>query len=177
MSRASLAAILCCLAACQQGAKPGANSMAGSNADVAPPAPMAAPAPVNSVTTRPSAPPAAVPASYDWTFATHGGSGELVFGDGDLAEGVSLLTLSCLPGSGQAEVSGMSEGPATLRAEGASATIAAGAPLAINHPVMRGLQASGSLTLGDVGGERVLTAKPGLGRVAVESFLTYCSQG
>ena len=62
----------------------------------------------------------AVPAAYDWTFSTHGGSGDLDFGDGDQAEGVSLFHLSCLPNSGRVEMSWRQEGPATLSAGGQS---------------------------------------------------------
>jgi hypothetical protein len=175
MIRTPLFVTLLCLAACQQGSRAPANNATAANVSAAPTANAAAP--TNAASPKAAPARAAVPASYDWTFATHGGSGELVFGDGDLAEGVSLLNFSCLPGSGQAEVSGMGEGETTLQAEGASVTVASGAPLAMTHPVIRGLQASGSVTLVSGAEERALMAKPGAGRVAIESFIAYCSQG
>ena len=177
MLRPSLAVIFLCLAACQQSGKAPANNAATANASAAATANAVPPASANAVSPQTAPARAAVPASYDWSFATHGGSGDLTFGDGDPAEGVSLLNFSCLPGSGQAEVSGIGEGEATLRAEGASATVSSGTPLAMTHPAMRGLLTSGSLTLASGSEERALMAKPGAGRIAIESFIAYCSQG
>lgn len=177
MIRIPLAAALICLSACQQSHKAGNDTAA----------PQPSPATTQANAPTPGAPPAApqspaptptdnaVPASYDWTFITHGGSGDLSFGDGDPAEGVSLMALSCLPGSGQSGVSWRGGANAILTANGETVAVPDAAILPLTHPVLRGFATSGSITLAVSATERVLTAKPGTGRTAVESFFAYCA--
>lgn len=136
-------------------------------------APNAATAADDALPASVAAAPAAVPASYDWVFVTHGGSGELAFGDGDLAQGVALLRFSCLPASGRAEIFAEGQGRVSLRAGGQSFTPTDGVTL--EHPVMTAFAATASITAASGSGERVLTAKPGAGRTAVESFFAYCA--
>lgn len=122
---------------------------------------------VNAVT------PAPVPAAYDWHHATHGGSGDLDFGDGDPAEGVSLFHLSCLPNSGRVELSWSDQVPATLSTGGQSERFEADASAAVTRPVLQALRASGNLTLSVNGRAMQLDAKPA-GRTAVADFFRYC---
>jgi len=170
---------LLCFAACQQAAKAPANEAASSS--VVTPAPAAQPtnnsASTNAATASGAATRVAVPASYDWTFITHGGSGELAFGDGDPAEGVSLLVFSCLPGMGRTEISSIGEGDVSIGAETVRATVTSGAALPVDHPALRGLRTDGTIVLASGTQERLLAAKPGAGRVAVESFFAYCAAG
>jgi hypothetical protein len=117
--------------------------------------------------------PAPVPAAYDWHYATHGGSGDLDFGDGDSAEGVSLFHLSCLPNSGRVELSWSDQAPATLSAGGQSERFEAGASAALTRPVLQALHASGNLTLSVNGRVMQLDGKPA-GKAAVTDFFRYC---
>ncbi len=159
------AALLAGLAACQ----PAATNNAVPANDIAPAA--------NTVSAEGNAAnavtPAPVPAAYDWHYATHGGSGDLDFGDGDQAEGVSLFHLSCLPNSGRVELSWSAQVPATLSAGGQSERFDAGASAALTRPVLQALHASGNLTLSVNGRVMQLNGKPA-GRAAVTDFFRYC---
>jgi len=166
-----VAALLASLAACQPAAT---NNAAPVSNDV--PANDAAPA-ANTASVEGNAAnpvtPAPVPAAYGWHYATHGGSGDLDFGDGDPAEGVSLFHLSCLPNSGQVELSWSAQVPATLSAGGQSERFEAGASAALTRPVLQALHAGGNLTLSVNGRVMQLNGKPA-GKAAVTDFFRYC---
>lgn len=173
MIRVSLAAILC-LTACQP-AGTSSNNVAASAKEANSAVPT-----VTNTAAAPSTPSqnqatsAAVPASYDWHFLTHGGSGDLDFGDGDWAEGVKLLSFSCLPASGKADLAVI--GGVTLRAGGETLTLAENASTPLTHPVLAAFRSSGEIILVDGSSERRLTAKAD-GRREVERFFTYCATG
>jgi len=158
----SAAALLTALAACQPAAT---NNAVPANA--AEPVANTASADGNAGT------PAPMPAAYDWHYASHGGSGDLDFGDGDPAEGVSLFHLSCLPNSGRTELSWSDQVPATLSAGGQSERFAPDASAAVTRPVLQALRASGNLTLSVNGRVTQLNGKPA-GRTAVADFFRYC---
>ena len=177
MIRVSLAVILC-LSACQQSGKT-ANNMTGPTSPTNQ-ANAAAPAATNTSGSIPAAAQnqalstnaaAAVPASYDWHFLAHGGSGDLDFGDGDWAEGDKLLSLSCLPGSGTVELGG---GPVGLRAGGQSISIGDDSRTPVTHPVLQALRSTGNVTVASEGSERNLVAKPD-GKRELERFFAYCT--
>jgi hypothetical protein len=105
----------------------------------------------------------------------HGGSAQIIFGDGDIAEGVSLLSFSCLPGSKRTEASWVDESPATLRAGSATADLQAHASLPLDHPVLQALRSGGSITLVKNGQEQRLNAKPD-GKESIADFFDYCSK-
>ena len=143
--------------------------------------PVAEPTP--PVEAAPAAPAAApvgpvAPAAYDWFFLAHGGSGDLTFGDGDWAEGESLLSMSCLPHSGRATLSDGAATQVTLAAGDQTATVTdsggqfgIGTPTAA--PVMAAFRATRSLTLTTPAGPQVLAAKAE-GAAAIEEFFAYC---
>jgi hypothetical protein len=170
------AAALISLAACGSGTKAG-NNTASANAAAAAPAPtapaanQAAAAPQNAQATAPQA---AVPANFEWVMDVHGGSADITFGDGDLAEGESLLSFACLPGSKRTEPSWNAEQPATLRSGSASADLKADASLPLDHPVVRAWRSSGEIILVKNGQEHRLAAKQP-GREVIADFFDYCS--
>ncbi len=121
---------------------------------------------------------AIAPAAYDWFFVAHGGSGDLTFGDGDWAEGQSLLSMSCLPGSRRATLSDGAATQVTLAAGDQTATVTdsegePGIETSTTAPVMAAFRATRSLTLTTPAGPQVLAAKAE-GATAVEEFFTYC---
>ena len=109
-------------------------------------------------------------AAYDWYFVTHGGSGELIFGDGDWAEGASLLSLYCLPSSGTVALSGDN---VVLRAGGQSLTSSTDAPINVESPVLRALRTTGIVRMIRDRTSRTLTAHAA-GRRALRQFMDYC---
>lgn len=118
------------------------------------------------------------PAAYDWFFVAHGGSGDLTFGDGDWAEGQSLLSMSCLPGSGRATLSDGAATQVALTAGDQTATLTdgggqSGIDTSTASPVMEAFRATRSLTLTTPAGPQVLASKAE-GATAVEAFFTYC---
>ena len=116
----------------------------------------------------------AVPASYDWSFVPHGGSGDLDFGDGDWAEGVSLFSASCLPNSKSVTLSWGAPGEAVLTAGTATGTFQANAAVATDTPVITALVETGEVTVGLRGEDRLLTGKAA-GKVQLQAFLDYCT--
>ena len=115
-----------------------------------------------------------VPDGYDWHFLTHGGSGDLDFGDGDWAGGTSLFHLSCLPGSGGVEMSWGEPGEAVLTAGTATGTFQADARVPVDHPVFAALRAGGTIAVGFGGSDLRLEAHPE-GKAELERFFAYCS--
>lgn len=127
------------------------------------------------------APAAGPPTALAWRFITHGGSGELRYGDGDPAEGETWLTLSCLPRSG--EVSLRSElptpGPLFIQSGVDGARLpnpAEGVDLPADHPVLLSLRRTARLVVGEPPARRVLTPTPGA-PAQVEAFFAYCTTG
>lgn len=179
MKRLLLLTPVLALCACQQGGKANNAAAAPANAasagnNMAAAAPAAEPGANGSANA--SAPASAarslpVPASYDWSYLTHGGQADFWFGDGDWAEGDTLLSFSCLPGSREVRLA--AERPATLRAQGRTLTMSAEDPTPASHPVLQALKSSGSIAVAEGEGERILTAKAE-GRAAVRQFFEYC---
>lgn len=116
----------------------------------------------------------AVPASYDWSFVPHGGSGDLDFGDGDWAEGVSLFRASCLPNSKSVTLSWGAAGEAVLTAGTATGTFQANAAVPTDDALITALMQTGDLTVGVTGEDRVLTGKAA-GKVQLQAFFDYCT--
>lgn len=114
-----------------------------------------------------------IPASYDWHFNTHGGSGELDFGDGDMVEGVNLLHMTCLPGSRTVEVSWGYPGDAVLTAGTATGTFEADSRAPTNHPVFTALKAGGVIAVGLSGADMTLSGKEA-GKSRMAAFFDYC---
>lgn len=176
--------ILVTLAGCGSGSKAG-NEAASANAANQTAAAPAASAPAANSANEANAAAASsnvqaaagkpVPASYDWVFDLHGGSAQIIFGDGDIAEGDSLLSFSCLPGSNQTEANWVEERPATLRAGSASADLQPNASLPLDHPVLRALRSSGEIRLVKNGQEQLLSAKKN-GRGSLADFFDYCGK-
>ncbi len=127
---------------------------------------------------RPSLPASGepMPAGYDWRFVTHGGSGDLDFGDGDRAGGVSVFHLSCLPASRSVEMSWDYPGDAVLTSGTATGTFRAGSSAATNHPVFAALKATAAIAVGLSGADMVLSAKSP-GREELAAFYDYCETG
>ncbi|MBU1345751.1 MAG: hypothetical protein KKA16_02240 [Alphaproteobacteria bacterium] len=127
---------------------------------------------------RPSLPASGepMPAGYDWHFVAHGGSGDLDFGDGDWAEGVSVFHLSCLPASRSVEMSWGYPGEAVLTSGTATGTFRADSSAATNHPVFAALKSSAAIAVGLSGADMVLSAKPE-GRAELAAFYDYCDTG
>ena len=117
-----------------------------------------------------------MPATYDWHVLIHGGSADLDFGDGDWVEGVSLFHLSCLPGSGQVEMSWGYPENAVLTSRTATGTFEADARAGTDHPVFAALRDSGSIAVGLSGADMTLTAKAA-GREEIAAFFDYCETG
>lgn len=170
MTRLSLIALCLGLAltACGQSAQ----NDAGSTTTV-PPVPSAPAAPP----TPPA--PTPVPVSYDWSFYSRGGAGDLFFGDGDWSNEEFILSFTCRPGSGQTGLSlqGPPDMPATLSVNDESASVTNGGTLPVDHPVLRAFAAEGSLRVIAGATERDLAGKPGTGRTAITSFFAYCAAG
>jgi hypothetical protein len=122
------------------------------------------------------APGEAMPATYDWHFLAHGGTGELDFGDGDWAEGVSVFTLSCLPGSRAVEMSWGYEEEAVLTAGTATGTFRPGASATTDHPVITALEASGAIDVGLSAADMRLVGKDA-GKAEIAAFFDYCDTG
>lgn len=180
MVRVSIVTAFLCLTACQQSGDSGNAAAADANSqNSASGAPAAAASQINAAasTQAPAqAEPSPVPADFDWHFVTHGGSGNLDFGDGEWAEGERLLSFSCLPASGKAEISLDDGRPATLSAGQQTATLQPDQSVAANHPLLQALRASGTMRLSTGGSERTLTAKRA-GREQIEAFFAYCTTG
>ena len=118
----------------------------------------------------------AMPATYDWHFTPHGGTGELDFGDGDWAEGVSVFTLSCLPERKTVEMNWGYEDEAVLTSGTATGTFEPSASVPTDHPVMTALKASGTLAVGLSGADMRLVAKDA-GKGEIAAFFDYCDTG
>lgn len=118
--------------------------------------------------------PKAVPDSYDWSFVTHGGSADLDFGDGDWAEGVSLLHLSCLPDSQKVQLSWDGSGDAVLTSGTATGTFHQGVDVAADHPVFSALRSGETLAVGVDNSDMTLNAKAE-GETQLEAFFHYCT--
>lgn len=117
----------------------------------------------------------AVPATYDWSFVAHGGSADLVFGDGDRAEGVRLFNMSCLPNSQAIGVSWNGDGEAVLTSGTATGTFRAGDSTPADHPVFTALRDNGSLAVGMNGTDLTLSGEAA-GREAIADFFDFCTQ-
>lgn len=118
----------------------------------------------------------AMPATYDWHFVAHGGSGELDFGDGDWAEGVSVFTLSCLPESKTVQITWGYEEDAVLTSGTATGTFHPGSSVPSNHPVLTALKDSGAIDVGLSGADMRLVAKAA-GEAEITAFFDYCDKG
>lgn len=125
---------------------------------------------------RPVARGDAMPATYDWRFLAHGGTGELDFGDGDWAEGVSVFTLTCLPGSKTVETSWGYDEEAVLTSSTATGTFHPEASVGTDHPVISALKASGTINVGLSQADMRLVGKAA-GRVEMAAFFDYCDTG
>jgi hypothetical protein len=130
--------------------------------------PVPAPAPPPEAAVEPAS------AANDWHFMTHGGSADLAFGDGDWAEGVILLQLSCLPNSGTVEMSWNEDGPATLASAGRTATFPARASVPARSPVFVGLRSTGAMNA-TIGGEQLALTGSAAGKTEIEKFFAYCT--
>ena len=91
---------------------------------------------------------------------------------------MSLVSLSCLPGSGRVSVSGEFADQATLTAGDVTATVGdTGGPLGIAipnaAPVMAAFRQTRSLSLATPAGPQLMAAKA-KGAAAVEAFFVYC---
>lgn len=117
-----------------------------------------------------------MPATYDWHFTPHGGTGELDFGDGDWAEGVSVFTLSCLPERKTVEMSWGYEEEAVLTSGTATGTFQPAATVSTDHPVMTALKASGAIDVGLSAADMRLVAKHA-GKAEIAAFFDYCDTG
>ncbi len=117
-----------------------------------------------------------VPANYDWHFTPHGGTGELDFGDGDWAEGVSVFTLSCLPDSQTVEMTWGYEEDAVLTSGTATGTFRPASRVPTDHPVMAALKSSGAIDVGLSAADMRLVAKDA-GKGEIAAFFDYCDTG
>ena len=118
----------------------------------------------------------ALPTTYDWHFVAHGGSGDLDFGDGDWAEGVSVFGMSCLPQSKTVAMTWGYEKEAVLTSGTATGTFQPGASAPTDHPVITALKASGAIDVGLSGADMRLVAKES-GKGAIAAFFDYCDTG
>ena len=118
----------------------------------------------------------AIPATYDWHFTPHGGTGELDFGDGDWSEGTSVFTLSCLPDTRTVRLSWGEEGEAVLTSGTATDTFQSSTPVPTDHPVLTALKSSGALDVGRGGTDMRLVGKDA-GKAEIRAFFDYCDTG
>jgi hypothetical protein len=118
----------------------------------------------------------AMPPTYDWHFLAHGGTGELDFGDGDWAEGVSVFTLSCRPETRSVEMSWGYEEEAVLTAGTATGTFRPNSSAPTDHPVIGALKDSGVINVGLSQADMRLVGKDA-GRAEIAAFFDYCDTG
>lgn len=118
----------------------------------------------------------ALPATYDWHFVAHGGSGDLDFGDGDWAEGVSVFGMSCLPQSKAVAMTWGHEEEAVLTSGTATGTFRPAVSVPTDHPVITALKSSGAIDVGLSGADMRLVAKES-GKGAIAAFFDYCDTG
>ncbi|WP_309629175.1 hypothetical protein [Brevundimonas sp.] len=118
----------------------------------------------------------AMPATYDWYFTPHGGTGELDFGDGDWAEGISVFGLSCLPETKTVQMNWGREDAAVLTSGTATGTFRPAASVPTDHPVLTALKASGAIDVGLSGADMRLVAKD-TGKAEITAFFDYCDKG
>ena len=118
----------------------------------------------------------AMPTTYDWHFVAHGGSGDLDFGDGDWAEGVSVFGMSCLPESKTVEMTWGYHEEAVLTSGTATGTFQPGSSTPTDHPVITALKASGAIDVGLSAADMRLVAKDS-GKGAIAAFFDYCDTG
>lgn len=117
-----------------------------------------------------------MPATYDWHFTAHGGTGELDFGDGDWAEGVSVFTLSCRPETRSVEMSWGYEEEAVLTSGTATGTFRPGGSAPTDHPVISALKDSGTINVGLSQADMRLVGKDA-GKAEITAFFDYCDTG
>jgi hypothetical protein len=115
-----------------------------------------------------------VPRGYNWNFVIHGGNGDLDFGNGDWAEGVSLLGMWCLPGSDRISLSPPQSGSARLVAGRASLTVDTEREFPVSHPLLTALRSSGSIRVITTSSNYLLVAR-GEGRRQLAQFFGYCA--
>ncbi|WP_428150665.1 hypothetical protein [Brevundimonas sp.] len=120
----------------------------------------------------------AIPATYDWSFVAHGGSGDLDFGDGDWAEGVSVFSMSCRPDTKEVGMTwgGLGDGEAVLTSGTATGTFRPGTTIPTDHPVITALKESGAIDVGMSAADMRLVAKDE-GKAAILAFFDYCDTG
>ena len=118
----------------------------------------------------------AMPATYDWYFTPHGGTGELDFGDGDWAEGVSVFGMSCLPNTKTVQMNWGYEEEAVLTSGTATGTFRPATAVPTDHPVLTALKSSGAIDVGLSGADMRLVAKD-TGKGAIAAFFDYCDKG
>lgn len=118
----------------------------------------------------------AMPATYNWYFTPHGGTGELDFGDGDWAEGISVFTLSCLPESKTVQMNWGREDAAVLTSGTATGTFRPASSVPTDHPVLTALKSSGAIDVGLSGTDMRLVAKDA-GKAEITAFFDYCDKG
>lgn len=118
----------------------------------------------------------AMPATYDWHFTAHGGSGELDFGDGDWAEGVSVFTVSCRPETKSVEMSWGYEEEAVLTSGTATGTFRPNGSAPTDHPVISALKDSGTINVGLSQADMRLVGKEA-GKAELAAFFDYCDTG
>lgn len=117
-----------------------------------------------------------IPATWDWHFTPHGGTGELDFGDGDWAEGISVFTLSCLPESKTVQMNWGREDAAVLTSGTATGTFRPASGVPTDHPVFTALKASGAIDVGLNGADMRLVARDA-GKAEITAFFDYCDKG
>lgn len=125
-----------------------------------------------------AAPPSgdALPATYDWYFTPHGGTGELDFGDGDWSEGVRVFTLSCLPETKTVQMNWGQEDAAVLTSGTATGTFQPATSVPTDHPVLTALKASGALDAG-LGETAMRLVAKDAGKAEITAFFDYCDKG
>ena len=118
----------------------------------------------------------AMPATWDWHFTPHGGTGELDFGDGDWAEGVSVFGMSCLPETKTVQMNWGFEEEAVLTSGTATGTFRPSTSVPTDHPVLTALKSSGAIDVGLSGADMRLVAKDA-GKSEITDFFDYCDKG
>jgi hypothetical protein len=114
------------------------------------------------------------PGSYDWVFHENEGYGELAFGDGDPVDGVSLLGLTCPPGTGSMEIVDVSARRVTLSAGGHTQSYAVETLIPPENLVLQAFRATNALTRIDSRKTSQFPAKEA-GRKDIGRFFTYCA--
>jgi len=116
----------------------------------------------------------------DWRFSNRDGEAELTYGDGDLAEGERLLSMSCAPGSGRVRLErpayAPTDAPLFLQSsvDGERVSFEAGeAALPADRPVLQSFRRTARLVTGE-GPQRRVMAGRAAAADQIESFFAFC---